>query len=146
MRSVYYRDHHCVWNCDYHLVLPTKYRRKIFKQPGILEYLGRVVSDIHEYYPRIKIKELNHDQDHIHILISIPPQMSVGSVVRLIKSNTARRLKKKFAFLKQAYWGTDGIWSEGYFVSTSGVSEEIIRRYIQLQGQEDAGQTMKLFE
>ena len=146
MKSVYYRDHHSVWNCDYHIVLPTKYRRKIFKQPGILEYLGRVISDVHEYYPRIKIKELNHDQDHIHLLISIPPQMSVGSVVRLIKCNTARVLKKKFEFLRQVYWGTDGIWSEGYFVSTSGISEAIIRRYIRLQGEEDAGQTMRLFE
>ena len=65
--------------------------------------------------------------------------MSVGSVVRLIKSNTARRLKKKFAFLKQAYWGTDGIWSEGYFVSTTGINEETIRKYIEAQGKEDLG-------
>lgn len=72
--------------------------------------------------------------------------MTVGSVVRIIKANTARDLKKKFTFLQNVYYGTDGIWSEGYFVSTSGISEDILRRYIRFQGEEDAGQTMKLFE
>lgn len=72
--------------------------------------------------------------------------MNVGKVVGIIKANTARELKKRFDYLKRVYWGTDGIWSEGYFVSTSGISEEIIKRYIKFQGEEDAGQTMKLFE
>lgn len=121
MDRKYYRDHHSVWSCDYHLVLPTKYRRKIFND-GVSAYLKRVLSDIQEYYPKIRIKEVNHDLDHLHVLISIPPQVSVGSVVRLIKSNTARVLKKKFPYLQKTYWGTDGIWSEGYFVSTSAGS------------------------
>ena len=144
MKHQYYRDHHCVWSCDYHLVMTTKYRRKIFNN-GVCAYLKKVIGHIHEYYPRIKIKEVNHDIDHLHILISIPPQMAVGYVVGIIKANTARELKKKFDYLKRVYWGTDGIWSEGYFVSTSGISEEIIRKYIKFQGEEDAGQTMKLF-
>jgi putative transposase len=122
----------------------TKYRRKVFNQ-GICAYLKKVIMHIQEYYPRIKIKELNHDVDHIHILLSIPPQMSVGSVVRIIKANTARELRKKFEFIKHLYWGTDGIWSESYFVSTSGINEETIRNYIKAQGQEDAGQNIKLF-
>ena len=145
MKSRYYRDSHCVWSCDYHLVLTTKYRRKVFNE-GVCAYLKRVVSDISEHYPKIKIKELNHDLDHLHVLISIPPQMSVGKVVGIIKANTARQLKKKFDFLKNVYWGTDGIWSDGYFVSTSGISEEIIKRYIKNQGEEDAGRTISLFD
>ena len=72
--------------------------------------------------------------------------MSVGSVVRLIKTNTARKLKEQFPFLKKVYWGTDSIWSEGYFVSTVGIDEATIRKYIQQQGAEDAGQTAALFE
>ena len=84
--------------------------------------------------------EINHDQDHIHLLVSIPPKLSVGSVVRIIKANTARALKKKFDYLNKVYWGTDGIWSEGYFASTVGVNEEQIRKYIQQQGEEDFGQ------
>ena len=72
--------------------------------------------------------------------------MSVGSVVRLIKTNTAKGIKKQFPFLKDVYWGTDGIWSDGYFVSTTGVNEKIIQQYIENQGREEVGQTTKLFE
>ena len=64
----------------------------------------------------------------------------ISQVVRIIKSNTSRDLKKKFKFLKDVYWGSDGIWSDGYFVSTVGVNEEIIKKYIEQQGKEDSGQ------
>jgi len=72
-------------------------------------------------------------------LVSIPPKLAVGSVVRLIKTNTARAMKQKFPFLKEVYWGA-GFWSDGYFVSTVGLQESTIRKYIQKQGQEDSGQ------
>jgi putative transposase len=72
--------------------------------------------------------------------------MSVGSAVRVIKSNTANSLKQKFPFLKQVYWGTDSIWSEGYFVSTVGLDEETVRAYIERQGQEDNGQAKLVFD
>jgi putative transposase len=84
---------------------------------------------------------VNHDKDHIHLLLSIPPTISVGKVVGIIKQNTARNLKQKFPFLKQVYWGTDAIWSEGYFVSTVGIDDAMIRAYIAEQGKKDAGQT-----
>ena len=141
----YRRTSHSVYLCDYHLVLATKYRRKIFNE-GLFEYVRRKLLEICEHYPQIFIKEVNHDKDHVHFLISIPPQMSVGSVVRLIKANTSRKLKEQFPFLKEVYWGTDGIWSDGYFVSTVGVDKKIIENYIRLQGAEDEGQTAKLFE
>ncbi len=76
--------------------------------------MGERLKEIVEHYPELEIKESNQDKDHVHLLISIPPQMSVGGVVRIIKSNTSRRLKEKFPFLKKVYWGTDGIWSDGY--------------------------------
>jgi len=76
------------------------------------------------------------------MLVSIPPKMSVGSVVRIVKSNTARAIKQKFPFLKELYWGTDGVWSDGYFVSTVGAHESTIRKYIENQGKEDSGQAM----
>lgn len=84
--------------------------------------------------------EQNHDKDLIHLLVSIPPKMSVGSVVRIIKSNTAKDLKKAFPFLKKCYFGTQSVWSDGYFVSTVGVNEAVIQRYIEYQGREDFGQ------
>lgn len=78
----------------------------------------------------LDILEINHDKDHIHLLAVIPPKMSVSQVVRILKSNTSRDLKKKFPFLKDVYWGTDGIWSDGYFVSTVGINETIIKRIV----------------
>ena len=72
--------------------------------------------------------------------------MTVGSVVRLIKSNTARDIKGKFPVLRQYYWGTDSLWSEGYFVSTVGINADIIKRYIAKQGELDTGQTVSLFD
>jgi putative transposase len=67
------------------------------------------MKQVHDYYPELDILEINHDLDHIYIMISIPPKMSVGQVVRVIKSNTSKDLKRKFTFLKDVYWGADGI-------------------------------------
>ena len=133
------RQTNCVYRCEYHIVLVTKYRRKIFNE-GIHKYMEERVKELGKYYPEIEVLEMNHDKDHIHMLVSIPPKISVGRVVRILKSNTARRLKEKFSFLKEVYWGTDSVWSGGYFVSTVGINEKIIRRYIEMQGEEDAGQ------
>jgi putative transposase len=98
------------------------------------------LKQIKDHYPELDIITVNHDTDHIHILAVIPPRMSVSEVVRIIKSNTSKDIKKKFSFLKDVYWGTDGIWSDGYFVSTVGINEEIIKKYIEQQGKEDSGQ------
>ena len=133
------RQSNCVYFCEYHLVFPTKFRHEIFNN-GVFAYLEDILKNIKKYYPEIDILEVNHDIDHIHILVSIPPKLSVGKVVGIIKANTSRSLKKKFDFLKRLYWGTDAIWSEGYFVSTVGINEEVIRKYIQKQGEEDFGQ------
>lgn len=137
----YKKQSHCVYLCNYHIVISTKYRRKIIND-GIFSYMEHKLKEIYKYYPELELLEVNHDEDHIHMLISIPPKMKVSDVVRVIKSNTARGLKSKFDFLKEVYWGTSSIWSDGYFVSTVGVNEEIIRKYIENQGREDSGQAM----
>ena len=131
--------------CDYHIVLPTKYRRSIF-DTTLWKYVYGKLLEITEHYPQLYIKEANHEGDHIHLLISIPPQMSVGTVVRLVKTNTSHKIREKFPVLKQTYWGTDGIWSDGYFVSTVGITQEVIRRSIAKQGDVDSGQTATLFD
>ena len=118
----------------------TKYRRAIFSE-GIFAYFEKKLAEITEHYPLIKISMVNHDKDHIHFLVSIPPTMSVGKAVGIIKQNTSLGLKQKFPFLKQVYWGTDAVWSEGYFVSTVGINEAMIHAYIEAQGKKDAGQT-----
>jgi len=140
----YRKQGHCVYYTQYHLVLVAKYRRKIFVA-GVIEYLKELLKRIKDYYPDIAISEVNSDEDHVHFLVSIPPKIAVGKVVGIIKANTARELKSKFVFLKKVYWGDDGIWSDGYFVSTAGIDEEIIRKYIVRQGQEDSGQAQLEF-
>ena len=141
----YRRDNHCVYLCDYHIVLPTKYRHAVIT-PELWKYLYGKLLEITKYYPKLYLKEANHDGNHIHLLVSIPPQMTVGSVVRLVKTNTARKIKEKFPILKKHYWGTDSLWSEGYFVSTVGITTDIIKRYIAKQGELDTGQTASLFD
>ena len=121
------------------MVFPTKYRREVFNS-GVFAYLEVKLKEINKYYPEIEFKEVNHDKDHVHFLVSIPPKLSVSSVVRIIKANTSKGMKDKFPFLKELYWGTDGIWSDGYFVSTVGLNEETIKAYVENQGKEDTGQ------
>jgi putative transposase len=132
---------HCVYRCDYDIVIVTKYRKSIFNE-GIFAYFKIRLAEVTEHYPLIKIKEVNNDKDHIHLLVSIPPTMTVGKAVGLIKQNTARDLKQKFPFLREVYWGTEAIWSEGYFASTGGVTDKVIKAYIENQGKKDTGQTM----
>lgn len=135
---------HAVYYCKYHLVFPTKYRREVFNA-GVFAYFETKLKEIYQHYPELVFETVNHDRDHVHFMVSIPPKMSVGSVVRLIKANTSRGLKQKFEFLKELYWGTDGIWSDGYFASTVGLNESMIKKYIENQGEEDAGQAQLEF-
>ena len=128
-----------MYGTEYHIVFSTKYRRKIFNK-GVGEYLVITMQSISKYYPDIRIEQAKTDQDHIHFLISIPHRFSISKVVNLLKSNTGGMMRKKFPFLNDVYWGDDGIWSTGYFVSTVGLNEEMIRKYIENQGKEDCGQ------
>ena len=97
----YRRLSHCVYLCDYHIVYPTKYRHSVITDE-IWSYLYGKLVEVTTHYPKLYIKEANHDTDHVHILISIPPQMPVGRVVGLLKTNTSRGIKEKFPVLKKA--------------------------------------------
>ena len=111
---------------------------------GLGEYLKKAVREVREFHPDWYIEEVGVgiDADHVHLHMVIPPKYSVSKVVETLKSVTSRRLKEKFPhFLKKVYWDGGGIWAQGFFVSTVGINEEIIRRYVRHQGQQDAGQT-----
>ena len=131
---------HCVYHCEYHIVLVTKYRKVVFSE-GIFAYFRKKLAEITEHYPLIQFEEVNHDKDHVHLIIKVPPTIAVGKVVGIIKQNTSHGLKQKFPFLREVYWGSDAVWSEGYFVSTVGINEALIRAYVENQGKKDAGQT-----
>ena len=76
----------------------------------------------------------------------IPPKYAVSMVAETIKKNTSRSLSRKFTFLKKVYWGRKGIWGKGFFVSTVGINEEVIRKYVQSQSEEETGQVKFDFE
>ncbi len=71
----------------------------------------------------------------------VPPKYSVSNVVVTIKKNISESLRKKFSFLKKIYWDGRGVWGKGYFVLTAGINEEMIKKYVEMQGKEDTGQT-----
>ena len=140
----YKKQGHSVYYIRYHLVIATKYRRKILKD-GFGEYLRKLVVGIGMQIPEIEIIEINMDKDHVRMLLSIPPKLSVSEVVKEIKAKTGLYMRRKFPFLDKVYWGKGGIWSRGYFVSTVGISEATIRKYIEMQGKEDSGQALLEF-
>lgn len=95
------------------------------------EYLKLKVLEVQRHHPEIVIHEVNTDQDHVYVLVSVAPKLSVSQAVSPIKANTARDMRHRFPFLDKVYWDSDGIWSAGYFVSTVGVNEKTIRCYIE---------------
>ena len=136
---MYRRQTHAVYHTRYHMVFTTKFRRKLFKG-GMGRYLCYLVKGLERQHPEIRIIEANTDEDHIHILCSIAPKLSVSDAVGILKANTARHMKRKFPFLTKGYWDSETIWSIGYFVSTVGITEAIVQKYIEMQGKEDSGQ------
>src|SRR3990167_2265614 len=136
----YSRQSHAVYYTRYYLVFATKYRRKIFGKRGMAEYMKVIMMTIPRRHPEIKIYEVNTDKDHIHLMASVAPKMAISDAVRILKSNTARLMARKFPFLKKVYYGEMSIWSIGYFTSTVGLNEKTIQQYIEHQGMEDSGQ------
>ena len=130
---------HCVYQCEYHLVMASKYRRNIFNE-GSFAYFKELMKKLRDDMPEVEILTMNHDKDHIHLHLTIPPKFRISDVVRYIKSNTGRLMKRRYEYMRKAYYGADGIWSDGYFVSTVGINEHAIRKYIEYQGKQDSGQ------
>ena len=134
-----YKSAHTVYKTQYHIVWITRFRRKILLK-GVKEYLKIKLLEIRRHYPDWEYLEIGLDVDHVHLYMLIPPKYAVSKAVEVIKSNTSRALKRKFAFLQEVYWDQKGIWGKGYFVSTVGINEEVIRRYVQHQAEEETGQ------
>ena len=129
---------HTVYQCNYHVVFTPKYRYRIL-EGKVKEIVEHKIRQICEWY-EVEIEEMNIQQDHIHMLISIPPKHSVSEILGIIKGKSAIHLFKTKRRLKEKpYWGNH-FWSRGYFVTTVGVDEDMIRRYIQHQEKEEKRQ------
>lgn len=135
----YNKSSHSVYYTRYHLVWIPKYRKKILID-GVKEYLLTKLLEIRKWYPDVIYHEQNIQPDHIHLLLEIPPKYSIAQIVRIIKTNTSRHLRKKFDFIRKAYNNDHNVWSVGYFVTTIRVNEQLIKKYIQHQANEDSGQ------
>ena len=135
MVGKYKKLSHVVYKCDYHIVWTPKYRfRVLFGEVKVL-----VENDIRMLceWKGVEAIELNVQIDHVHIVCSIPPKVSVSELLGTLKDKLAIKLFKTYPKLKQKpYWGNH-FWSRGYFVRTVGVDEEIIRRYVKYQEGED---------
>ena len=90
--------------------------------------------------PGVEIVEKNIQVDHIHLVMIIPPKYAVSDVVGRIKQHTASALRKKFSFLQKVYWREQVVWSQGFFVSSVGIDEEQILKYVKWQQSQDSGQ------
>ena len=130
---------HAIYNTQYHIVWTPRYRRKILVK-GVKEYLERLLSNMDELDEDIEVRKVNVLDDHVHIVIVIPPRVSVANVIKYMKSVSGAKLKEKFEFMKKAMYGRGGIWSRGYCVSTVGLNEKAIMDYVQYQYKEDTGQ------
>lgn len=125
---------HTKWMCKYHIVFTPKYRRKmIYNQykESIRDILKTLCG-----YKGVEILEGHLMPDHIHMLVSIPPKYSISSFMGYLKGKSALMIFDKHANLKYKY-GNRHFWAEGYYVSTVGLNEATVRKYIQEQEKYD---------
>ena len=125
---------HSRWECKYHVVFIPKCRRKTLYEK-LRPHLGEVFRQLAEQ-KKCRILEGHLMTDHVHILISIPPKYAVSQVIGFIKGKSAIHIARTFMERKRNFVGQN-FWARGYFVSTVGRDEEVIRKYIRDQEVED---------
>ena len=107
---------------------------------GVKEHLEKFLLNMDGLDEDIEVRKVNVLDDHVHIVMVIPPRVTVANVVKYMKSSSGAKLKDKFDFMKKAIYAKGGIWSRGYCVSTVGLNEKAIMDYVEYQYKEDTGQ------
>ena len=135
---------HTRWECKYHVVfIPKCRRKKLYEQ--LRQHLGEVFRQLAQQRES-KILEGHMVVDHVHMLISIPPKYAVAQVIGYIKGKSAIHIARTFGGRRRNFTGQH-FWARGYFVSTVGRDEKVIREYIQRQEKEDRRlDQMKMFD
>jgi putative transposase len=123
---------HTLWDCHYHLVWCPKYRKHLFSDVELHDYTWELFKKIGEEYD-VVIEAMEIAEDHVHMMVEIPPKRSVAEVVRMFKSISGREIFEKFPGLKRRLWGGE-LWKDGYFVRSVGsdVTGAMVRRYIEV--------------
>jgi putative transposase len=125
---------HTTWDCKYHVVFTPKYRRHaLYKE--LRQYLGEVFHAL-AAQRECRIEEGHLMADHVHMLIAIPPTYAVAQVIGYIKGKTAIHIARTYLGRRRNFTGQN-FWARGYYVSTVGREEGIVRAYIQRQEAED---------
>ncbi len=130
----YRKSSHTVYDLKYHIVWITKYRKPVLGG----EVSKRVRELIREICKSmdVEIVKGHISRDHVHLFVSVPPHISVSKLVQSLKGKTSRKLMSEYKRLSRVFWGCH-IWARGYFVVSSGkVTEDVIKKYIEEQGQE----------
>lgn len=124
------RTSHPVYDTSYHLVWCPKYRKKVFERTDLRGRAGQFIREISEDYG-FDVIEMEISIEHIHLFLSFPPSRSIGEVVRIIKSKSARCLFREFPWLRKGLWSGE-LWEDGYFARTVGdrMTRAVIEQYI----------------
>ncbi|MGX6980054.1 IS200/IS605 family transposase [Vagococcus elongatus] len=125
---------HTRWNCKYHLVFTPKFRRKVI-YGKLRKDRGKILRKLCEM-KEVEIIEAHAMPDHIHMLVRIPPKLSVSGFMGFLKGRSAVLIHEQHGNLKYKY-GNRGFWSKGYYVSTVGLNQKTIQKYIREQEADD---------
>jgi len=126
---------HSIYECKYHFVFCPKYRYRIFKD-DVAEYVKQQIYVLCQRKDKVEVLELNVQVDHVHLVVSIPPKYAVSDFMGNLKGKMAMQLFQRYEKMGRKYWGRH-LWSRGYCVSTIGLDEEKIRKYVKWQEQKE---------
>jgi putative transposase len=126
---------HSLYECKYHVVFCPKYRYKILKDETA-RYVTQQIYQLCNQKDKVEVIELNVQPDHVHLVVSIPPKYAVSKFMGYLKGKLALKLFDRYPKLRNKYWGQH-IWSRGYCVSTIGLDEDRIRKYVKWQNKKD---------
>ena len=126
-------NNHSVFSMYYHLILVVKYRRKVFDD-SISDYAKSVFEKIAPSY-NISLLEWNHDVDHVHIMFKAQPNSELSKFINAYKSASSRLIKKDYPEIREKLW-KEYFWSQSFcLLTTGGAPIEVIRKYIETQGE-----------
>ena len=131
---------HSVYQTQYHIVWVTKYRHRALNPAKFKTVVEQSIRDAEDHILGVEIVELNVQPEHVHMVVIIPPKYAVSKVVEIIKSRSAKVVRKEIQWLDKLYYDTPSLWSVGFFASTIGLDEEMIKRYVKYQRKQDSGQ------
>ncbi len=140
----YRKSSHSVYDCKYHIVWITKYRKKVLSglvSIRVRELLKKICEE-----NKVQIIKGHVAKDHVHMFVSVPPQLAISNLVRLLKGTSSYTMMKENKLIQKEFWGNH-FWGRGFFVATSGnITDEIIMEYIENQEDKSSDESFTVVE